>query len=216
MSDHPPSSNLSSTDQNPDVFPFTDTDPSLTVSSPDLSAPAWYCLQTAPKQESKVAILIEREVGVPVYAPKIRFRRNRAGTPIWWTEALFPGYVFARFSFFEAHRQIRALTGVSSIVRFGDRPAALSDELLSALREAVGESDTVEVGGITEPATEVLVIEGPFKGLQLLVTRILPARERIAVLMEFLGMEREIEIDLHSTIPVNPRTPTASGSIRRD
>ena len=53
MSDHPPSSDLSSTGQNPDVFPFTDTDPSLTVSSPDLSAPAWYCLQTAPKQEEQ-------------------------------------------------------------------------------------------------------------------------------------------------------------------
>lgn len=166
---------------------------------------SWYCVQTSPKQESKVVKLLEREVGAEVYAPKIRFRRDRAGQPIWWTEALFPGYVFARFDYVLRHRQVRALPGVATIVHFGDKPAALGDEILAQLRETVGESDTVVVTGVTEPTSEVLVVSGPLRGLRLLVTRVMPARERIAVLLEMLGIEREVEIDAKSAVPINPR-----------
>ena len=61
----------------------------------------WFCLHTAPRQENKVALVLQREIGLEVFAPRIRFRRMRAGQPIWTTEALFPGYLFAhpgRFS----------------------------------------------------------------------------------------------------------------------
>ena len=188
-----------------------------TLSAPSIpNEPAWYCLQTAPKQESKVATLLQREMQLEIFAPKIRFQRNRAGAPIWWTEALFPGYVFARFDFFQQHRQVRALSGVSTIVQFGDQPTALSGEIMAGLREAIGQSDTVEIGSVAEPASEVLVIKGPLRGLQLVVTRVMPARERVAVLLEFLGAEREVELDASSTIPANPRAPSAAGTIRRE
>lgn len=170
-----------------------------------ISEPNWYCVHTAPKQESKVAKLLEREVGAEVFAPKIRFRRNRAGRPIWWTEALFPSYVFARFDFFQQHRQIRALPGVSTIVHFGDEPVSLADEILVQLRDTIGEGDTVVVTGVTEPDSEVVIVSGPLRGLRLLVTRVIPARERIAVLLEILGMEREVEVDAKSAVPINPR-----------
>ncbi len=181
--------------------------------SPD--EPSWYCIQTAPKQESKVATMLQRECGAEVFAPKIRFRRSRAGSPIWWTEALFPGYVFARFVFFHQHRQVRALAGVSTIVHFGDKPAVLPDAALALLRESIGDGDTVEVAGEAQPASEVLVVKGPLRGLQLLVTRVMPAQERVAVLMEFLGQEREVELDASSVIPADPRASSASGTFGR-
>ena len=177
--------------------------------------PAWYCIQTAPKQENKVATLLRREASLEVFAPKIRFRRSRNGSPIWWTEALFPGYVFARFEFFPLHRQIRALPGVSTIVQFGERPAALPDDVLAALREAIGDGDTVEIASNPEPDTEVLVVQGPLRGLRLIVTRVMPARARIAVLMEFLGAEREVELDVASTIPAHPRAASGAGGFSR-
>jgi transcription antitermination factor NusG len=40
----------------------------------------------------------------------------------------------------------------------------------------------------------VEIIEGPFRGLEVLVTRLLPAKERIQVLFEFLGRSVEMEI----------------------
>ncbi len=171
---------------------------------------AWFCIHTSPKQESKVATLLQREVGALVFAPKIRFRRGRAGRPIWWTEALFPGYVFARFEYLRQHRQIRALPGVSTIVHFGKNPAAVPEQTLAQLRESIGDGDTLVVAGTAAPASEVVVVSGPLRGLQLLVTRVLPARERIAVLLEILGMEREVEVDAKSVVPVNPRASANS------
>lgn len=177
---------------------------------------AWYCLQTAPKREGKVATLLQRECGAEVFAPKIRFRRSRAGNPIWWTEALFPGYVFARFAFFRQHRQVRALPGVCTIVHFGDKPAVLADEVLAALRDSIGGAETLEIASVAEPASEVVIIKGPLRGLQLLVTRVMPAHERVAVLMEFLGAEREVEIDAASAIPAHPRGHSAAGAFGRE
>ena len=37
-------------------------------------------------------LVLQRETGLEVFAPRIRFRRMRAGQPLWTTEALFPGF----------------------------------------------------------------------------------------------------------------------------
>jgi hypothetical protein len=38
-----------------------------------------------------------------------------------------------------------------------------------------------------------------------LVTRVIPARQRIAILLELLGSQREVEIERDRVLPVNPR-----------
>jgi transcriptional antiterminator RfaH len=40
----------------------------------------------------------------------------------------------------------------------------------------------------------VEITEGPFRGLEVVVTRLLPAKERVRVLFEFLGRSVEMEI----------------------
>jgi transcriptional antiterminator RfaH len=165
----------------------------------------WYCLHTAPKQENKVAQLLKRELGLEVFAPRIRFRRMRSGLPLWATEALFPGYLFARFELFERRRQINALPGVTSIVHFGDRVVPIDDTVLADLRSLVKDNETVEVTADPQPGSEVVITGGSLSGLRVLVTRIIPARQRIAILLELLGSPREVEIELDRVLPVNPR-----------
>ena len=41
----------------------------------------WYCLHTEPKQENKIALVLQRELELEVFSPRIRFRRMRAGRP---------------------------------------------------------------------------------------------------------------------------------------
>jgi transcription antitermination factor NusG len=43
----------------------------------------------------------------------------------------------------------------------------------------------------------VEITEGAMRGLRAVVTRVLPGRERIAVLMEFLGRQTMIELPRH-------------------
>ncbi len=165
----------------------------------------WYCIHTAPRQENKVAAVLKRELGLEVFAPRIRFRRMRSGAPHWTTEALFPGYLFARFIYLEKRRQINALSGVTSIVHFGEVEAPIEDSIMADLRSLVRDNETVEVTADPQPGSEVVIVGGPLRGLRVLVTRAMPARQRIAVLLELLGSEREIEIERDRVLPVNPR-----------
>jgi len=165
----------------------------------------WYCLHTAPRQENKVAIILQRDLGLEVFAPRIRFRRMRSGQPIWATEALFPGYLFARFEYFERRRRINALPGVTNVVHFGEQVSPVPDAIMAELRALVRDNETVEVTADPQPGSEVVITGGSLSGLRVLVTRVMPARQRIAVLLELLGSNREVEIERDRVLPVNPR-----------
>lgn len=153
----------------------------------------WYCLHTAPRQENKVALILERELELEVFAPRIRFRRMRAGVPTWITEALFPGYLFARFDYLLRRRQINALPGVVSVVHFGERVAPVAAEVMAELRALVRDRETIEIEPDPQPGSEVVIAGGSLRGLRVLVTRVMPARQRIAVLLELLGDQREVK-----------------------
>ncbi|MGI8960824.1 MAG: transcription termination/antitermination protein NusG [Bryobacteraceae bacterium] len=165
----------------------------------------WFCIHTAPRQENKVALVLQRELGLEVFSPRIRFRRMRSGAPQWTTEALFPGYVFATFDYLGRRRQINALAGVTNIVHFGEQAAPIDDSIMAELRLLVADNETVEVSADPQPGSEVVIVGGALRGLRVLVTRVLPARQRIAVLLELLGSQREIEIERDRVLPVNPR-----------
>ena len=150
-------------------------------------------------------LVLQREIGLEVFAPRIRFRRMRAGQPIWTTDALFPGYLFAQFDYFERRRQIGALPGITSVVHFGDQVLPVADVVIAELRSLVRDNETVEVTADTQPGSEVVIMGGSLRGLKVLVTRVLPARQRIAVLLELLGSHREVEIERDRVLPVNPR-----------
>ncbi len=167
----------------------------------------WFTIHSAPKQENKVAQLLTRELALEVFAPRIRFRRMRAGKPLWTTEALFPGYLFARFEYLERRRQINALAGVTSIVHFGETVAPIDDTIMAELRALVRDNETVEVTADPQPGSEVVITGGSLSGLRVLVTRVIPARQRIAILLELLGGNREVEIERDRVLPVNPRNP---------
>jgi len=55
----------------------------------------------------------------------------------------------------------------------------------------------------------VKLITGPFSGVRALVTQVMPAQARVKVLLELLGMEREVEIESSGVMPdiVHPLAP---------
>jgi transcriptional antiterminator RfaH len=165
----------------------------------------WYCIHAAPKQESKVALVLQRDLTLEVFAPRIRFRRMRTGRPLWATEALFPGYLFARFEYLEQRRQINALPGVTSIVHFGEHAAPVDESVMVELRALVRDNETIEITADPRPGSEVVITGGSLRGLRVLVARVIPARQRIAILLDLLGSYREVEIERDRVLPVNPR-----------
>ena len=116
-------------------------------------------------------------------------------------EAMFPGYIFARFVYPALYRRIAATSGVAKTLSFGGRPCVLVPQIIEDLRCHVADGETVEIACDIREGEEVKVVEGPFLGVRALVTRILPARDRVAILLSMLGQEREIEVSVDALLP---------------
>jgi transcriptional antiterminator RfaH len=168
----------------------------------------WYCLRTKPRNERLTSNMLKVENGIEVFCPFVRFERARRSGKLWVTEAMFPGYVFARFRYVTQNRQIRAARGVVKIVSFGDLPARVAPEIINELRSAVKDQETIVIQPGIEVGEEVNVVSGPFRGLRAVVSRVMPARERVAVLLEVLGMEREVEVPFDTVIADIPHPMT--------
>lgn len=156
--------------------------------------PHWYCLRTLPRKENLSVGFLRGEVNVEVFCPFVRFKRSYANGPRWVREPLFPCYVFAKFRYVTQGRHICATRGVVRVVRFGDLPAIVDDRIIEELRAAIKEEETIEIAQELKPGEEVNIIAGPYRGVRAVISRILPAAQRVAILLDILGSEREVEI----------------------
>src|ERR1700756_175486 len=163
--------------------------------------PVWLCLKAEPKREHLAATGLRRRFGVECLSPRLRFRKLTRRGPVWFVEAMFPGYLFAKFVYSTQHRAVESSHGVRGIVRFGDRVAIIPEETVAALLLKAGSDEVVTVDSSPKIGESVQIVEGPFQGLEVVVTQLLPAKERIRVLLEFLGRPLEMEIPTTKVLP---------------
>jgi transcriptional antiterminator RfaH len=147
----------------------------------------WFCLKAQSKREHIAAACLRQNPPVEVFSPRIRFRKHTKRGPVWFVESMFPGYLFARFDYPTFHRRVRQGPGISGFVQFGDRLGLLPDELISELKAHMGKDDIVEINQGLEPGQSVQIAQGPFQGLEALVTRLIVARDRVEILVEWMG-----------------------------
>jgi transcriptional antiterminator RfaH len=166
--------------------------------------PLWFCLKAQPKREHIAASHLRHEFQLSCFSPRLRFRKiTRRGT-IWFVEAMFPGYLFAQFVFSQLHRGVTHSPGVQRIVRFGDHIAAMDPAVIETLRRSAEEDEIVTVDPELKVGQAVRIAEGPMEGIEALVTQVLPAKERVRVLLEFLGRSVEMEMPAPAVLSVDP------------
>jgi transcriptional antiterminator RfaH len=167
----------------------------------------WFCLKARPKREHIAAACLRQNSKVEVFCPRVRFRRRTNRGPVWFIEPMFPGYLFARFEYLTFHRRVRQGPGVSGFVQFGDRLALLPDELISEIKARMGKDELVEINQGLQPGQNVHIIQGPFQGLEVLVTRVIAARDRVEILIEWMGRSLRAETSVADVAPLTrPRS----------
>ena len=159
-----------------------------------LDEPVWFCLKAQPKRENLAAIALRRQFGIECFSPRLRFRKMTNRGPVWFVEAMFPGYLFAKFVYSKQLRAVEASHGISGIVRFGDHLATLPENIVAGLQSRVGAEEVVTIDSSIKIGQAVQIIDGPFRGLEVVVTQLLPAKERVRVLFDFLGRSIEMEV----------------------
>ncbi len=182
------------------------------MSAISTDAPAWYCVRAQTKREHIAAEHLRDIGGLDVFCPRIRYRKATRRGKIWWMEPLFPGYLLVRFRLSEMERAVTFSQGVRGLVKFGSDVPSIPDSLVETLREEVRsrshsatDDDSMTVSPVLEVGEEVEIANGPFQGMRGSVVSVVPATERVKILLEFLGQKQAIDIDFFSILL--PRRP---------
>lgn len=153
----------------------------------------WYCLRARLKREHFAAARLSERTGVEAFAPRLLIRRgNRRGTFTSSVEALFPGYVFARFRLAEDTRFVASTADITGLVRFGAHTPPVPDDLIALFRthasSAAPRSPLLAVGDWIE------VLSGCLAGNQGRLVELDFNRDRAAVLLALLGQDLRISL----------------------
>jgi len=156
---------------------------------------AWFALRSQPKHEHIAAAHLRKDAGVEVFLPRIRFRRASRRGSVWVTEALFPNYLFARFDWMHDLRRVTHARGVSGVIHFGNRWPTIPDASIAELQARWRSEEVYCIPDTLATGDMVKVVSGPFQGLLAVVERPLAARQRVAVLLDFLGRQTSVEVE---------------------
>lgn len=163
---------------------------------------AWFCLRTHSRHEHIAGDWLTRYLGIQTYAPRIRFRQPERRGLVWRTDPLFPNYLFARFDVAKCLQEVEAAPGIRRVVRFGAHCPRIPDEVIQDLRATIGAEPVHVIDDQLHPGETIQVAGGVFHGLQAVVARVMPGRERIAVLLDFLGRQTMVELASAAVSPV--------------
>ena len=154
----------------------------------------WFCLRAQNKREHIAAAMLNQTDSIEAFCPRIRqFRKTRTGKKRF-VDALFPGYLFARFNLLQDYRQVIHTQAVLHIVGH-DKRRALPDKLIEGLKADLPEEGILDAPDLScRPGVEIEMIAGSLKGLQGKVLALLPAERRVKVLLEILGREITVAV----------------------
>ena len=159
----------------------------------------WFAVQSKPRQEQVAQEHLQRQ-DFETYLPMLSVRRQRRGQ--WQTvvEPLFPRYLFIQIDINQQSlAPVRSTRGVAQLVRFGHLLHAVPDSVIAYLKQqesaatATREDDALPF----KAGDQVRLLEGPFAGLTGVYTAT-TANERALLLVELLGRENELVVDLNS------------------
>jgi transcriptional antiterminator RfaH len=161
---------------------------------------AWYCARTKPKHEHIAAANVRKHLNLGVFHPQLRVERATRRGVVRVIEPLFPGYIFVRCVMEESLNEIQHTDGISSLVHFGHRIPTVADSVIEELQECFEAEKPMTVQDHLSPGDEVTVGDGAFAGMRAFVLRVMPARQRVQVLLDILGGPTPVEVDRSSVV----------------
>ncbi len=144
----------------------------------------WYLIQTKPRSENLALENLSNQ-GYKCYLPMMKVEKALNKQIEIKKVPLFPRYLFINLDFeSKSWAPIRSTRGVSGLVRFGQTPAKIHDELVQHIyhRENLSES---EVQPLFQEGQSLKIIKGPSSGFDSIYQG-MDSEMRVRVLLEFM------------------------------
>jgi len=159
---------------------------------------SWYALRSKPRKEE----IVWRQVlshGYETFYPRLRVQpvnpRSRKVRPY------FPGYLFVHVDLEHiGSSAFQWMPHTLGLVSFGGEPALVPENLIFDIRKRIDEINKAggEVLEGLKPGDEVRINDGPFRGYEAIFDYKLPGNERVKVLLELLGNQRRVPLEIDS------------------
>jgi len=176
-------------------LPAGETRPRVLRPLLDACGLGWFCLRAAGRREHLAALNLARRNAIEAFAPRIRVRREiRTGGVRTVTEALFPGYLFARFHYPAQIRHVVSTSDVLGVVSFGGPPPRLDDATIAHLRQHASPSVAAQLSPVFAEGDWVRVAAGCLRGTEGRVQAFAAGGDRVCVLLCLLGHDVEISL----------------------
>jgi transcriptional antiterminator RfaH len=155
---------------------------------------AWYVVRTHPKQEERAeSNLLAWKL--ETFLPRLKERRGNSGASPCIIKPLFPQYMFARFDLGSMLHKVRFTRGVHSIVTFGSGPTPVAPEIISIIKDRLGDDGFLELSNDLKPSDEVIITEGPFQNISGIFKRELKDCDRVMILLETLSYQAHVIVE---------------------
>ncbi|MFZ6048993.1 transcription/translation regulatory transformer protein RfaH [Pseudomonas sp. CR3202] len=157
--------------------------------------PHWYLIQCKPRQDARAEENLARQ-SYTCFRPICTVTRRRANGEQQCLESLFPGYLFIQLDrVTDNWHPIRSTRGVSQLVRFGDQPAIVPDELVDEIRQRLAAPP--EPTSDLAPGDRVRLTGCNFKDLEAIFLA-QDGNKRALILLQLLQREHTISVPLRS------------------
>jgi transcriptional antiterminator RfaH len=83
-------------------------------------------------------------------------------------------------------------------VRFGPTIPAVPEHIVEELKQCFDQEEAMQAQDPLRVGSEVIVAEGSFLGSHGVVVKLLPAKQRVQILLDFLGRTTLTELDRRS------------------
>ena len=156
----------------------------------------WYVIRSKPRKEDVVWRQVHNR-GFETYYPRLRV--NPVNPRAKKYRPYFPGYLFVHVDLEdEGMSTFQWMPHTVGLVHFGGEPATVPENLIHTIRKRVDEIN--EAGGELfeglHPGDVVYITDGPFKGYEAIFDSRVEGSERVRILLELLGNQRQIPIEL--------------------
>ena len=123
------------------------------------------------------------------FLPKITINKINAKPKV---ELLFPGYIFVN-TCLENYSALKYTKGIKNIIKFGDNISCISSEEIEAMQMVEETSKLDPIAPQLQIGQDVIIKKGSLAGSIVKVCS-LPSKERVGILVSFLGSVRRVTI----------------------
>lgn len=154
---------------------------------------SWFAVQTQAAKEQLAVCHLNRQ-GFETLLPQLwrSVRRSRKSVNV--LKPMFPGYVFVKIDVQRMRwRAIDSTVGVSKLVRFGEKPAAVPEDLIQNLHTSIGVDGAVAFNQDLREGDSIRVMSGAFSDW---LGRVIEMTDADRVKVLFGMMTRQVEVTL--------------------